>query len=314
MKSSSWTMLPRWSSLQPKAVGRSGAGPTKPIAMRTRSAGSVFSVPGSSRISGRAAGRVDPLDLDRLDGLEPAVRVADEAARVDEVAARIGAPQGGGLFLAVVHLVDLGPLRPGVVRGARLGRPGQDLELGDALRALADGRADAVGAGVAAADDDHVLAGGGDGRGRPAEQRLGAGDQEVHGEMDAGQVAALDSQVARDRGADRENRGVVVLDQLLGRTSLPTDTPVTNLMPSASRSLTRRSTIDLSSFMFGMPYMSRPPTRSSRSKTVTSWPARLSCAAAARPAGARCRRPRPSFRCGPAAARRRPSLRGRRAR
>ena len=37
--------------------------------------------------------------------------------------------------------------------------------------------------------------------------------------------------------------------------------------------------------MFGMPYMSSPPMRSARSKTVTVWPALLSCAAAARPAG-----------------------------
>src|SRR5256885_16736279 len=37
--------------------------------------------------------------------------------------------------------------------------------------------------------------------------------------------------------------------------------------------------------MFGIPYMSSPPMRSARSKTVTQWPARLSWAAAARPAG-----------------------------
>ena len=37
--------------------------------------------------------------------------------------------------------------------------------------------------------------------------------------------------------------------------------------------------------MFGMPYISRPPGRSSRSSTVTRWPARFSCCAAASPAG-----------------------------
>ena len=37
--------------------------------------------------------------------------------------------------------------------------------------------------------------------------------------------------------------------------------------------------------MFGMPYMSSPPMRSARSKTVTSWPALLSWSAAASPAG-----------------------------
>ena len=57
-------------------------------------------------------------------------------------------------------------------------------------------------------------------------------------------------------------------------------------MPSASSSLSRRSTTwRLSSFMFGMPYISRPPGRSSRSSTVTSWPARFSCCAAVSPAG-----------------------------
>ncbi len=47
----------------------------------------------------------------------------------------------------------------------------------------------------------------------------------------------------------------------------------------------RRWTTPLSSFMFGMPYISRPPTRPARSKTVTWWPARLSWSAAASPAG-----------------------------
>ncbi len=37
--------------------------------------------------------------------------------------------------------------------------------------------------------------------------------------------------------------------------------------------------------MGGMPYIRRPPIRSSRSNTVTVWPALLSCAAQARPAG-----------------------------
>ena len=47
----------------------------------------------------------------------------------------------------------------------------------------------------------------------------------------------------------------------------------------------RRASTDLSSFMFGMPYMSRPPGASLRSYTVTWWPWRLSRKAADRPAG-----------------------------
>ena len=47
----------------------------------------------------------------------------------------------------------------------------------------------------------------------------------------------------------------------------------------------RRQTRDFSSLKSGMPYISSPPGRSARSKTVTWCPARLSCCAAARPAG-----------------------------
>ena len=72
----------------------------------------------------------------------------------------------------------------------------------------------------------------------------------------------------------------------IGSTFSPTFALQMNLMPSFSMSSIRRSTTScLSSFMFGMPYISRPPGRSSRSSTVTVWPARLSCAAAASPAG-----------------------------
>ena len=59
----------------------------------------------------------------------------------------------------------------------------------------------------------------------------------------------------------------------------------TNSTPSAFSWFTRRATTPLSSFMFGMPYVSSPPTRSSRSYTVTVCPAELSCWAAAMPAG-----------------------------
>ena len=45
------------------------------------------------------------------------------------------------------------------------------------------------------------------------------------------------------------------------------------------------SITDLSSFMFGMPYMRRPPTRSSRSNTVMLWPRWFNSSAQARPAG-----------------------------
>src|SRR5690606_26470978 len=51
-----------------------------------------------------------------------------------------------------------GPVRPGQRAVLLFGRLGQQLELGHADRAVAVGRAHAVGAGVAPADHDDVLA------------------------------------------------------------------------------------------------------------------------------------------------------------
>ena len=52
---------------------------------------------------------------------------------------------GGGFFLAIVHAVNLGPLRPWIVGGALHGRLGQDFELDQAATAVAKGGADAIG-------------------------------------------------------------------------------------------------------------------------------------------------------------------------
>ena len=60
---------------------------------------------------------------------------------------------------------------------------------------------------------------------------------------------------------------------------------VTNSIPSCSSKSTRRWTFSLSSFMFGMPYISSPPTRSSRSYTVILCPIWFKQSAAASPAG-----------------------------
>ena len=73
--------------------------------------------------------------------------------RVDALAA---------LFVRGRHAEDVRPLRPRIVGGALVRRPRQQLELVHRRGALAVHRAEAVGAGVAAADDDDVLALGGD--------------------------------------------------------------------------------------------------------------------------------------------------------
>ena len=66
---------------------------------------------------------------------------------------------------------------------------------------------------------------------------------------------------------------------------MPTSMPVSKEIPSARIWSRRRSSTHFSSLNSGIPYRSRPPSRSARSYTTTWWPARASCWAAASPAG-----------------------------
>ena len=158
-----------------------------------------------------------PAHLHRDEFLHGTRRIADETLHRGQVHARIAAEPAGRLFLTVVELVDLRPLRPGVVRGTLVRRSRHDLELHEAAAALAHRGADAVGAGIAAADDDHVPVARVDrrGAGPPVEQRLRARGEVVHGEVHALETAALDLEVAR-RGRPRADHGrVEVLQQEL---------------------------------------------------------------------------------------------------
>ena len=120
------------------------------------------------------------------------------------------------------------------------------------------------------------------------EQGLGVGAQEFHGEMDAvtgcgpstGQIAGLGRAGAEDDGVEFAQEAVRRVICARPRC------PVRKMTPSSSIWLTRRRTSFLSSFMLGMPYMRRPPTRSARSKTVTKWPARLDLGGGAEAGGA----------------------------
>src|SRR6266851_1238885 len=118
---------------------------------------------------------------------------------------------GGRFLLTVVELVDLGPLRPGIVRGAHQRRLGQDLELEEAAASVAHRSAHAVGSGVAASDDDDVLPRGRDELGVlqvAVEQALGVLVQELHREVDTTQLAAGNGEVSGQGGAAAEHDGV----------------------------------------------------------------------------------------------------------
>ena len=122
-----------------------------------------------------------PLDIDDMDGLHIAVGIAFKVGGSREIDAGIVAELGSGFLLAVVHLVGLGPLRPRIVRGAAERRFGHDLKLRDGGAAVTDAGADAVGAGVATADDDDVLPVGGDVFAAWIEHGLGVGRALVDG-------------------------------------------------------------------------------------------------------------------------------------
>jgi hypothetical protein len=82
---------------------------------------------------------------------------------------------------------------------------------------VANRRADAVGAGVAAADDDDVLAGGEDStlvRDVPARDAGVLLRQEVHRVMDAVQLASGHREIARLLGAARQHDAIVLVEQL----------------------------------------------------------------------------------------------------
>ncbi len=158
-----------------------------------------------------------PSDLHGDELFDRAVLIAVEALYGRDVRARIGTELSRGFFLAVIHLVDLRPLRPRIVRGAIHRRLLHDLDLREALAAVTHRGRDAIGAGIAAADHDDVLAARVNRRriGAAVEQRLRARGQVVHREMDAFQVAAVDRQIARLRRTRTDHDRIEVLSQEL---------------------------------------------------------------------------------------------------
>ena len=200
MNAASRAMLPRPSISTPSWASRpSGSGPVKPMASSTSWAGISRAVPsiGVNR-------PVDQLDVDELERLHLAGLVADEAHRAhreDPVAA---------LLVGRGRAVDHRPGRPRVGVRPLVRGPRQDLELGHRRRALPVGRAETVGTGVAAADDDDVLAVGADRHVVGLVLRVPVGVREiVHRLQDAAELATGHGQVAADRGADGEHHGVV---------------------------------------------------------------------------------------------------------
>ena len=146
----------------------------------------------------------DLLDLVAAQCAHVAVVVAEEALRVHRVDAL------DTLLVRGRDAVDHRVGRPWMGVGPLVGRSGQDLELVHARRAVPDRGAEAVGAGVASADDHHALVLGGDRWfGEVALLHLVRPGQVLHRLIDAAQLAPGHRQVAPRRGSAREHDRVV---------------------------------------------------------------------------------------------------------
>jgi hypothetical protein len=135
-----------------------------------------------------------------------------------------------------------GQVGHGVESGRSCGGPRHDLELGRRRGALPDRRAQAVGTGVAAADDDDVLAARADRRRlQVALLHPVGGHQVLHRQVDAGELAARAGRSRpRVRPAGQQHR-VVLLAELVDGDVDPDVDAGRNVVPSARICSSRRS-------------------------------------------------------------------------
>ena len=151
------------------------------------------------------------------------VEADDAAVAADEAFGGEGPAAVASLLVGAGGTELHGEVGPGLVFGPAGGRLWEQLELGDGFCVLPVGGADAVGAGVAPADDDDVFSGGEDVAVMAAEPppAMGPGSvvsgdafvllwEELHGEVDAVEVSAWDGQVSGSGGTAAEDNGVEV--------------------------------------------------------------------------------------------------------
>ncbi len=141
-----------------------------------------------------------------------AFAVARELHRVHAPIAR------SAFFVRTLHAQLHRPQRPWRRRGAGIWRLRQQFELRHRTRTLTVAGTQAIGAGIAAANDDHVLAG----RHNLVGNRIALTNaillpQKLHGEMDALELASRHVQISRLLGAARQQDCVEFATQVLHR-------------------------------------------------------------------------------------------------
>src|ERR1700722_8420475 len=146
-----------------------------------------------------------------------AMQFSDLAVTAREVLGqyRVVAPGAFGLARGRPHLQR--PVRPGQALVLMLGRRRHDFELRHRERALPERGADEVRTGVTAADHNHMLIPG-ENLGHAAQRLIADAAvllrQEVHREVDAGEIAAGDRQVARGFRATGQRQCVIFVEHL----------------------------------------------------------------------------------------------------
>src|SRR5205085_1361428 len=99
-----------------------------------------------------------PLDLHGANAGDVALLVTDELLAHHAEGPRIVPKFRRDLLMAIVSAQDAWPLRPGIVGRSLLGRLGEQFKVDETFAPVTHRGADAVGPGVAAADDDDVFA------------------------------------------------------------------------------------------------------------------------------------------------------------
>ena len=185
------------------------------MAISTRSAGRMNSVPGISFISQPLAPGSQLTSMPNNSRTWP----SSPRSSLVKTLQRRSQPSSCDEEVRMI----LRPVRPGGLVVAALGRLGQDLQLRHGDGALADRRAHAVAARVAAADHDHVLALGGE-HGLPLPRGLVVAGhaavllaEEVHGQVHAAEVGPGHAQRPRLAGAHAQANRVELAAQLGGR-------------------------------------------------------------------------------------------------
>ena len=163
-----------------------------------------------------------PGDVHHLDTRHIAIIVLDETLGHDEIPAGFLPLQGLRLHLAIVEGINLGPLRPGVIRSTLHWRHGHDFKLDDAFALLTKTRPHTVCSGITPTNDNHIFPG------RIEFFRIGSieiviklvtgiSGEKIHGHMDTVRFPVVDRQISPLGGPTAEDRGIEIPGQSLLR-------------------------------------------------------------------------------------------------